>query len=222
MREEWITNLSHDLRTPLSSIKGYGEVLAEPDEAMPAEEREKYAGIIVGKADYMGALLDDLKITYQLKNELLPLKKQEGNIVELIRSVVIELLNNPRYEERDIEFETTAEYIPFLFDSVWLQRAFMNIIYNAIVHNPPGTKVRVSVRGNGEQITVEIEDDGKGIEEQELANVFERYYRGTNTEGQHEGSGLGMAIARQIITAHQGEITVKSEIGAGTKVVIVF
>lgn len=222
MREEWVTNLSHDLKTPLSSIKGYGEVLADPDYEIEFAERRKYAEIIVGKTHYMEKLLDDLRLTYQLKNHLLPLNKQEGNLVEAIREIIIDLLNDPQYGQRDVEFIPEKEQIFLAFDRGFLIRAFTNLIYNAVIHNPPETKIRVYIAEQAEAIDVIIEDDGQGIGEDEIEKLFTRYYRGTSTNERHQGSGLGMAIARQIIEAHGGDIEVTSRIGEGTRVRILF
>jgi signal transduction histidine kinase len=91
-----------------------------------------------------------------------------------------------------------------------------------VIHNPPETKIRVYIAEQAEAIDVIIEDDGQGIGEDEIEKLFTRYYRGTSTNERHQGSGLGMAIARQIIEAHGGDIEVTSRIGEGTRVRILF
>lgn len=222
MREEWITNLSHDLKTPLTSLKGYGELLAEPGYRLEVEERVKYASVIVEKSMYMEELLEDLKLTSQLKNNLLPLAKKEDNIVVLLREITIQLLNQPQFEEREVGFTVDKEFISMTFDAKLLRRAFMNLIYNALVHNPPETHITITVREDQTATIVVIEDDGNGIADEEIVKIFDRYYRGTSTGENHQGSGLGMAIAQQIINAHQGTINVVSRIGKGTTVTITF
>lgn len=222
MREEWVTNLSHDIKTPLASIKGYGEVLVDPDYEITPDERQKYVDIILGKTQYMEKLLDDLRLTYQLKNNVLPLQKKEGNIVEVIREVVIDVLNTPRYAEREIEFMTDAEYIGFTFDPRFLTRAFTNLIYNAVIHNLPDTRIVIRITEQKEKIGIEVGDNGKGMTAEDVESLFTRYYRGTSTNEQHQGSGLGMAIAKQIIEAHQGNIDVMSQVGKGTNIYVSF
>lgn len=219
MREEWITNITHDLNTPLASIKGYSEVLVDPKYDLAMEEITKYASIILSKSKYMENLVDDLKLTYQLKNELFPLNRNRENIVEVVRDTIIDILNHPHYEEAPILFEAEAEEILFIGDQRLLKRAISNLIYNALVHNPKGTEITVRVKKE-EQVIIEIEDNGKGIEPKELDRLFDRYYRGTNTGEAHKGSGLGLAIAKQIIEVHSGAIHVESKLNCGTKVTV--
>lgn len=147
-RREWIANITHDLKTPLSPIKGYAELLADGTAGEPQTVRE-YGSLILKNAEHTEKLI------------------------------------------------------------------------NALVHNPPDTKVTVSVwedTGNG--VCISVRDDGKGISEEEQAKLFTRYYRGTNTKEKPEGSGLGLAIAKQIVSLHGGEIAVKSRVGEGTEFTI--
>ncbi len=213
MREEWIANITHDLRTPLSSIKGYSEIILDPDYELSTEEREKYVKIILKKSNYMENLTEDLKLTYQLKNELVTLEVQPVNVVEVVRETVIDILNHPEHELSQIDFQPTEKSIVLNIDRKLLQRAISNLIYNAIVHNPKGTEVHVYMKDGP---VIEIEDHGRGIPKPEVDRLFDRYYRGTNTGEAHKGTGLGMAIAKQIIEAHGGTIEVESTLYKGT------
>lgn len=217
MREEWIQNLSHDLKTPLASIKGYGELIAEEEYVLTAEEIKKYSHIIQEKAQYMEKLLEDLKLTQVLKRGLIPINCKDQDFVELLRDITIDVLNNPHYQKREIQFNSNKEQIIFPFDKSLLQRAFTNLIYNAIVHNDENAQIIINI-DKRDKIYVEIEDNGKGISKEDLDNLFERYYRGTNTGESHKGSGLGMNIAKQIIEIHGGTISVESTLGVGTKI----
>ncbi len=216
-REEWIANISHDVKTPLSSLKGYAELLSDPEYHFEEDEVRKYAEIILDKSVYMDRLIEDLRLTYRLKNSALPLETQRLNLVSLLREAVIDLLNDPRYSDAPLRYEPAVEEVWFEGDARLLQRAFSNLMLNALAHNPPGTPVRVSIEG-GKQICAVFEDWGKGIPPEEVERLFERYYRGTNTGEAHKGSGLGMAIARQVIEAHRGRVTVSSQIGEGTRI----
>lgn len=219
MREEWIANITHDIKTPLSSIKGYSEILLDSEYDISTEEKEKYTEVILSKANYIDNLVEDLKLTYRLKNDLKPFKKKEENLVNILRETIIDILNNPKYEDADIVFEPQEEDITTYANAAALQRAFTNLIYNALIHNPKKTKIWVIISKN-EGITVEIKDNGKGIAEEELKNLFVRYYRGTNTGEEHKGSGLGMSISKQIIENHRGTIKILSTLGIGTSVKI--
>ncbi|OFI05051.1 alkaline phosphatase synthesis sensor protein PhoR [Clostridium acetireducens DSM 10703] len=222
MREEWITNISHDLKTPLSSIKGYSEILNDNDYEISKKERMKYSSVMLEKCNYMNGLIEDLRLTYRLKNNQLPLQKKEHNLVDILRETIINILNNPKYENRNIEFISKEESIYLNCDEKFLERAFNNIIYNAVVHNDENVKIKVSIENIKEEIIITIKDKGKGIAKEDLSKIFERYYRGTNTGESHKGSGLGMAISKAIIEAHNGKIKIESKIGSGTKVAINF
>lgn len=219
MREEWITNITHDLKTPLSPIRGYGEMLADPDHPLSAGQRVRYGQIIVRNTAYAEKLVNDLKLTYQLKNNMLPLDKKERNLVRFLKELVIEMLNHPAYADRTIRFDTDRESILFHFDETLFKRAMTNLIENALIHNDKNTVIHVSLQVD-HQIILKIKDDGSGLTPQEKERLFERYYRGANTRERAGGTGLGMAIAKQIIEIHGGKILAESQPGEGTCIVI--
>ena len=138
-----------------------------------------------------------------------------------LKELVIDIFNDPAFSDREIAFESDAADVSAAIDPELFRRAVGNLVINGLVHNPPDTKVTVSVRkdqGNG--VCISVRDDGKGISEEEQAKLFTRYYRGTNTKEKPEGSGLGLAIAKQIVSLHGGEIAVKSRVGEGTEFTI--
>lgn len=221
MREQWITNITHDIKTPLASIRGYSELLLDPSYNISKGERSKYAEIIKSKSNYISDLVEDLKLTYELNKSSSIIENKEENLVDLLRDTIIDILNHPKYQHKKIDFESNKDVIIYKCNSMLLQRAFSNLIYNAIIHNKDDVKIIVKIK-EVENIIIGIEDNGKGIREEDLQRLFERYYRGTNTGEAHKGSGLGMAIAKQIVEAHEGNIGVTSELGVGTKVEICF
>lgn len=220
-RNEWISNVAHDLKTPLASIQGYAEMLKSENYNITKLDRIEYSGIIVSKVDYILELIEDLKLTYQLKTKEIPLKIKEENIVDVIRECVIDILNTPKYENREITFETCSDNIIVLIDSHYIKRAINNLIYNALVHNPEETIINIKIE-NKNGICITINDNGNGMSEEELKNIFKRYYRGTNTGEKHKGSGLGMAISKEIIEANNGSVEIYSEIGKGTRIKIIW
>nr|WP_308741975.1 HAMP domain-containing sensor histidine kinase [uncultured Anaerocolumna sp.] len=220
MREEWISNISHDIKTPLVSVKGYAEILSSEEYDCTKEEVREYSKIIEDKSDYIKELIDDLNLSTRLKNKVLTLNKKHTNIVSLVRGVVIDILNNPQNRNVDIDFSATREVIDIDIDEILIKRVITNILYNAIVHNDENVFIEVKVERK-DRVHILIKDNGKGIQEEELKYIFERYYRGTNTGKRHKGSGLGMAIAKDIVEAHNGVINVESELLSGTKVEII-
>lgn len=129
MRGEWINNLSHDLKTPLSSIKGYSELMTDGDYSLTENEIKEYSRIIKDKAAYMEELLEDLKLAQGPKAGLFPLNLKEQDMVELLRNITIDVLNNPKYEKRKIAFNIGTEPIIFSFDKKLMQRAFANLLF---------------------------------------------------------------------------------------------
>lgn len=218
MKEEWIANITHDIKTPLASIQGYAEMMRDKDYEFSAGEMRDYAEIIEQKSHYLKDVIEDLNLSTRLKNKNITLHLKKVNLVRLVRSVVIDVLNDPRYSGRNIDFSYSDETIQEKVDDLLIRRAVSNLIYNAIVHNDEDTVIEVRVERTEDSVNIVVEDHGKGIRKEELDRIFDRYYRGTHTGEQHKGSGLGMAIAHDIVEAHGGEIRVASEIHQGTRI----
>ncbi|WP_100330335.1 sensor histidine kinase [Bacillus xiapuensis] len=222
LREEWVANITHDIKTPLASVKGYSEILVDPQYQLQEKEQKEYLEIISQKAEYISRLVDDLNMTYKLRHSADIVHKKEGNIVAILQETVIDILNHPRYENVPIEFSADAEQYLFPLDEMLWKRAFTNLLFNAIVHNPEGTIIHVRFKGKQrKRPIIEISDNGRGIDETELENLFTRYYCGTNTGEAHKGSGLGLAIAKQVAESHGAEMKAESSIGQGTTITII-
>lgn len=219
MRNEWIANISHDIKTPLASIKGYAELMSSGYD-IEVDEVSQYAEIIDSKANYIKELVDDLNLTMKLKDGYSNISREEKNIVSLVRGCIIDILNNPKYNNVYIDFNLKEDNIVLKIDELLMKRAINNLLYNSIIHNNEDVSIKVNIILD-EKTHIIIEDNGRGISEEDLKYIFERYYRGTNTGYAHKGSGLGMAISRDIVKAHNGDIKVESNIGSGTKIEII-
>ena len=216
VRREWITNITHDLKTPLSPVKGYAELLADGTD-IDTKTAQEYGTIILKNVDYAEKLMNDLKLTYQLESGAFPFRPQPVRLVRYLKELVIDIANDPAFSDRDIEFACDLPEFTVSIDPDLFHRAISNLVINALVHNPPTTKVIVSVLKENQNIYISVRDNGIGINETEQAELFTRYYRGTNTKEKTEGSGLGLAIAKQIVVLHGGDIAVKSKSGEGTE-----
>ncbi len=221
IRREWIANITHDLKTPLSPIKGYAELLM--DNTVPdGETVREYAEIILKNVNHTEKMMNDLKLTYQLDSGAVPYYPQTVCIVRFLKELVIDIVNAPAFANRSIEFESDIQECEVCLDIDLFRRAANNLIINALTHNPPETKVTISIETDPKKrILICISDNGIGMSNKEQSELFNRYYRGTNTKEKPEGSGLGLAIAKQIITLHNGNISVKSKRGEGTRFTIV-
>lgn len=221
-REEWIVGVSHDLKTPLSSVKGYAELLHAERYRWSEEEVRQFAAVILDKTAHMEELIEELNLTYRLSNHALPLQRALRDPVEAVREAVIRLANDPRAAQMELCFEEPEAGRPlslYPLDPHWFGRALDNLLINAVLHNPPGTNIAVRIEGDADSpggLRLTIRDDGRGMDEETKSRLFDRYYRGTSTDRAGEGSGLGTAIAKQLIDAHDGTILVESTVGQGT------
>lgn len=204
----------------LSPIKGYAELLADGTAGEPQTVR-KYGSLILKNAEHTEKLINDLKLTWQLDSGTFPFHLQQVRMERYLKKLVIDIVNDPAFSDHEIAFESDAADVSAAIDPELFRRAVGNLVINGLVHNPPDTKVTVSVwEDTGNSVCISVRDDGKGISEEEQAKLFTRYYRGTNTKEKPEGSGLGLAIAKQIVSLHGGEIAVKSRVGEGTEFTI--
>ncbi|MFS0645347.1 sensor histidine kinase [Siminovitchia sp. 179-K 8D1 HS] len=221
-REEWITGISHDLKTPLASISGYSQMLESENYSWNEKETREFAKVISEKSSYMMELLEDLTLTYRLKNQALPIVKEKLDINEFIRRTIIYFINEPANKEMKFIFQPYHESIPAFIDPKWFQRIIDNLIANAVKYNPPGTTITVSISLiEHHLVIIKIEDNGIGMNSETLDKLFQRYYRGTNTSGTSSGTGLGMAITKQLVQLHNGSIQVKSTPNKGTTIRII-
>lgn len=219
-RKEWIANITHDLKTPLSPIRGYAELLTDGS-CFDDQMVQDYGKIILKNVTHIENLINDLKLTYQIEAGAIPYIPQKIRIIRFLKELVIDIANDPAFSKRLIEFESDMPELVAEFDPNLLCRAIENIITNALVHNTLNTRVKISVNKVSEnKFCISIWDNGQGMSEAELSDLWNRYYRGTSTNEKPEGSGLGLAIAKQIITLHGGDITVNSKPGMGTEFLI--
>ncbi|WP_100330677.1 sensor histidine kinase [Bacillus xiapuensis] len=219
-REEWMTGISHDLRTPLSTIQGYGHLLESGHYQWTAEELKEVGQTIREKGEYMLHLIEDFSLTFQLKNNRLVLSKEICPANHLLKAIVDKFILDRTLSDYRFHFHPATDRPLIEADRKWFERMMDNILFNAIKHNPSGTAITVRIIPSAEYVTIQIEDTGVGMDEETVNKLFDRYYRGTNTEERIEGAGLGMNIARQIALLHDASVTVHSELGQGTTVAI--
>ncbi|AXI28394.1 hypothetical protein CIB87_04940 [Priestia megaterium] len=227
-REEWMTGISHDLKTPISVVKGYAALLANKDYRWSSKEIREFSSIIHGRMDYMERLVEDFNLTFQLKNDALPMKLELCNLVELVRQAIVDIANDPQVENQyEFSYEPTLEALYRKVDPKLFKRAMINLISNAVKHNSPGTIIRISIqKKNNNQgvslIHIIVQDNGIGMDEVTIKNLFNRYYIGSNSPERKGSTGLGMTISNEIIQAHGGKIEVDSILDEGTTCTISF
>jgi two-component system, OmpR family, phosphate regulon sensor histidine kinase PhoR len=215
MRKDFVANVSHELKTPITSIKGFSETLL--DGAMKDEDTLKsFLEIILTESDRLQSLIQDLLELSKIEKHGFELSLEKQEVSELVGEVLPILKD--RAEKKDITIHTHFESQGVAeIDSYRLKQVFINLISNAIVYTPQGGDVTISITEDRENVHVSIKDNGIGISEEELPRIFERFYRVDKARSRNSGgTGLGLAIVKHIIEAHEGKIEVKSEVNKGT------
>lgn len=220
--KELISNISHDIKTPLTAIKGYAEGLLDGVADTP-ERREKYLRTIFSKASDMTTLVDELSFYTKIDTNNIPYHFEKVRVNDYFRDCVednvpeLELVNVILTYESSVSEDTQV-----LGDREQLKRVMNNLIGNAVKYRGDKEQGTIAVRlaEDDQMVWVEVEDNGQGISENALPNVFERFYRADASRNSKQGgSGLGLAIAKKIIEEHGGSIRAESEPGIGTKII---
>lgn len=220
-REEWMTGISHDLRTPLSSIQGYGHMLESGEYRYTDEELQQIGSVIRTQSVYMVDLVNDFSLIFRLKNSALTLNKEKTEMNEFIREAFEKYTSDVTLESYRITFQPSPFPCYGMIDPKWFTRVIDNLVSNAIKHNPPDTEIRLQLHCDASSLKIIIADNGKGMDPSSVEHLFQRYYRGTATDERTEGDGLGMSIALGIVELHGGTIEVESELEKGTTVIII-
>ena len=220
-REEWMAGISHDLRTPLSSVQGYGHLLESGQYDFSKEELQQMGQVIRDKSDYMVGLVNDFSLVFQLKNSTVTLEKELVDLNDYLATIVQRYESDATLEGYHFAFQSVTKRFDGLIDPKWFSRVIDNLLSNAVKHNVKGTKIVVKTISENEKQIIRISDNGTGMDEEFVLNLFNRYYRGTTTNERSEGEGLGMSIAYAIVELHGAKIQVQSEFGKGTVIDIV-
>ncbi|MEW9096271.1 MAG: HAMP domain-containing sensor histidine kinase [Clostridiaceae bacterium] len=210
LKSELITNVSHDLRTPLTALIGYIQLAA--DDKMSFEDKDKYAKISLEKSKKLKVLIDDLFEYSKLESGGIKLEKVKVNIIEIIEQSIGEL--SIKAKERCIGFNKNFKNskVELLVDPNKIARVFENIIGNAVKYSVEGSDVNVNLYENHENVIISFENIAENISEEDLDKIFNRFYRTDESRNSEiAGSGLGLAIAKNIVELHQGRIWVKNE-----------
>jgi two-component system OmpR family sensor kinase len=214
---QFIADASHELRTPLTTVRGYAELArkgALPDEAA----RNRAMGRIEAEAARMGVLVDDLLLLAYLDQER-PLKLATVDLGALTADAVADA--RVRAPHRPIDYPAPDGPVSVDADADRIKQVLANLLGNALTHTPDGTAVHVSLRQEGDRVRLEVADEGPGLPPDQLARLFERFYRVDPSRSRARGgSGLGLAIVQAIVHASHGTVTCTSTAGTGTSFVV--
>ncbi len=217
IRRDFVANVSHELKTPITSIKGFVETLLDGALNEPVDA-ERFLRIIAKQADRLHAIIEDLLSLSKIEQS----EEDENIALELapLAGVIDNALHTcqPIAAERNIE--VTAQCAPQLtarINHLLLEQAVVNLLDNAIKYSEPGRQVRIEAAATSNEVTIRVIDHGVGIAEEHLPRLFERFYRVDRARSRKlGGTGLGLAIVKHIVQAHHGNVTVDSTLGAGS------
>lgn len=208
-KSDLITYLAHDMRTPLASIIGYLSLLDEVPE-MPAEQKAKYVGITLDKAYRLEQLIEEFFDVTRFNLQTIVLNKQKLDLKLLLQQMADEFYPMVEPEGKTIDVET-PETLTYNGDGDKLARVFNNIIKNAVSYSYENTAIHIAAKQEDKKITVEVSSHGTPIPSARQEQIFEKFFRlDSSRSSQTGGAGLGLAIAKEIIDAHGGEISVRS------------
>ena len=220
-QRDFVANVSHDLKTPLTAISGWSQALLDGAAEGP-EERRRAAETIHAEADRMSRMVNELLDLARLESGQMPMSMRPADLNAVLADVHRSQLPNARAKGIDLQLGIAGE-APVMGDPDRLAQIFTNLADNALAHTPAGGCVRLASRTSGDQVEGIVSDTGPGIPEEEIPRVFERFYRVEKSRARSEhgrGSGLGLAIVHELVTAHGGVISVASQAGHGTTFIV--
>jgi signal transduction histidine kinase len=217
LRRELVANVSHDLRTPLASLRGYLETLLLKETSLTADERHQYLETALRHSEKLGKLVAELFELARLESEETKPNLEPFALNELVQDVVQKFELEAERQDIALRADSPAD-LPFVVADIGLvERALENLIDNALKYTPADGKVTLSVRRAPGALTVSVVDTGIGIAPDELPHIFDRFYRATKApKPSGDGAGLGLAITRRILELHDSALRVASEPGLGT------
>lgn len=215
MRKDFMSNVSHEVKTPVAAITGFTEILL--DGGLSEEEQKEYLGLVNEQSIRLSNLCENMLRLSRLDNqEIVP----QGDVVQLdeqIRKTVIIL--SEKWQENEMEFHLNLEENHVKSNADLLFQVWMNLIDNAIKYSDSGKRIWIKESSNANEIIVEIEDEGIGIDSDKKGKIFDKFYQ-CDESHKKKGNGLGLSIVKRIVTMLSGSIQCESEWGKGTKFIV--
>lgn len=214
IKNEFISSVSHELRTPLTAIKGWSETITEIDDE---RMRKKGLGIITKETERLSAMVEELLDFSRMQNGKLSLQKSNTDIIAELADAVLMYGEKAKDDRITLNLDETEDIAIVNGDKNRLRQVFINIIDNAIKYTDAGGEINISYKKSSSDIIIYIADTGCGISKADLPKIKNRFYKANNTV---RGSGIGLAVADEIVKMHDGSLDITSELGKGTTVSI--
>jgi len=217
MRQEFISNVSHEIQSPLTSIRGFARALE--NDQLSVAERHHYLSIIETESTRLSRITEDLLKLATLESDQVQLEPKPYRLDKQVRSLI--LACEPQWMEKELEMDVVLDELQVTADEDLLSQVWINLIHNSIKFTPQGGRVRVELHRQNGNVEFKITDTGMGISEEDQARLFERFFKADKSRTRSNGgSGLGLSIAKKIVDLHKGTIEVKSNVGAGTIITV--
>ena len=217
LRKDFVSGVTHELKTPLAVVDGYARLLqedAEQDGALLSpEERKEYAALLSQESQRLLHMCTNMLQVSRLDNNAAPDLRRDFRLDEQLRKVLLFL--EPRWSAKNIAIEPELEEISFRGNEDLLEQVWSNLLDNALKFTPEGGQVKVKAESDGENVTVTVTDTGCGMDQEELDRVFDQFYQ-TDPSHAGEGFGLGLYIVRRIVELHHGTVWAESVPGEGS------
>ncbi len=215
LHKDFVSNVSHEFKTPITSLVGYGKLLRR--EGITQEQQREYTDIIIAEGERLSNLSTNLLKLSELGSEVVDLKQDTIQLDEQIRDGIVLLQN--LWEQKNIELDLNLCEVELVGDQELLYQVWINLISNAINYSNESGKLTINLKKT-DGITVEIIDQGIGMTKEEQGAIFTRFYKADKSRNT-VGTGLGLTIAKEIVGLHKGTITAESEVGKGSKFVVI-
>ena len=216
LRSDFVSNVSHEFKTPLAAIEGYATLLQ--DKNLSSDKAQEYLGKIISNAHKLSILTGNILNLSKLENQNNVPNRKPFDLSEQIRKTILML--ESAWEEKNISFDLSLPDIQYSGDAGMLFHVWYNLIGNAIKFSEKNSAIRIDLRTAENKVYVTVEDHGCGIDEQTLPHIFEKFYQG-DTSHSADGNGLGLALVKRIVILCGGEILVKSEKNTGSECTVV-
>lgn len=217
MRQEFVSNVSHEIQSPLTSISGFAQALQS--EKLNWEERLRYLGIIETESQRLSKLSENLLKLTSLESEHHPFEAKTFRLDHQLRNIILSC--EPQWVKKEIDMDISLEKVSIVADEDLMNQVWMNLINNAIKFTPLKGIIGVSLKKRDENVVVRISDTGIGMSEEEQLHIFERFYKADKSRNREQGgNGLGLSIVKKIIEMHNGNIKVESNRSKGTTFVV--
>ena len=211
MRQDFISNVSHEIQSPLTSIGGFAALLQK--DGLPNEERRRYAAIIEAESKRLSSLSDNLLKLSALDNK--PLAKAGYRLDKQLSNVILTL--EPQWSAKNISLEADLQKFTVCGDEDLLSQIWVNLLHNAIKFTPENGRINITMSADGDFAVVKISDSGVGIAPEDQIHIFERFYKADKARDRSlGGNGLGLSLVKKIVELHGGGVTVESILGEGT------